>query len=375
MDSEQTAPAESSPDERASGDGPSGEWDRGEGGPDEVAPGIWRVRIPLHVRVDPVNAYMLLDDDGSVTVFDTGVAPGASRLWKAALAAVDRSPQDVQRFVVSHHHPDHIGGSGPLHALTGAVPLASSSTIHQAPDVWGDRGRIDEYIAAVDAHLREHGLPDEVARALEHETELARIAITLPPDDAWQPLDDGDRIEAAGRSWHVVATPGHADGQIVLHDRDGGLLLAADHLLERISPAVGRFPRHERDPLARYLESLMKVAMLDPKLVLPGHGDPFAGGADRARVLVSHHQQRIDQCVEAVREIGNATAYDTARLVFAHVFEREQLDAPNQRFATTETLAHLERARAEGRVTRARDDEGRVRYETAAEFDITRDGA
>ena len=32
--------------------------------------------------------------------------------------------------------------------------------------------------------------------------------------------------------------------------------------LDRISPAVGRFPRHERDPLARYLESLMAIAMV-----------------------------------------------------------------------------------------------------------------
>ncbi len=333
--------------------------------PDEVAPGIWRVRIPLHVRVDPVNAYLLLDDDGSVTVFDTGVAFGAKELWKAALAAVDRRAHDVREIVVSHHHPDHIGGSGALHRITGAPMLATTSTIEQAPDVWGDSGRLEGYMDAVDAHLREHGLPDDVARALSHEGDLVRIAIELPPDDAWQPLDDGDRLEAAGRTWHVMATPGHADGHLVLHDRDGGTMLAGDHLLERISPAVGRFPRHERDPLARYIESLMKVAMLDPKLVLPGHGDPFTGAAERARALVAHHDERIDRCVDAVVELGSATAYDVAGRVFAHVFAAERPDAANQRFATTESLAHLERARASGRVVRAREDDGVVRYRSA----------
>lgn len=331
--------------------------------PDEVAPGIWRVKVPLHVRVEPANAYLLVDADGSLTIFDTGVAPQATRLWRSAIEAIGRTPDDVRQVIVSHHHPDHIGGTGALHRLTGAPMLGSASTIQQAPDVWGDRGRIEAYLAAVDDHLREHGLPEEVAERLRHEGDIARMAIELPPDDAWEPLDEGDRIEAAGRTWHVQLTPGHADGHLVLHDREGdGLLLAGDHLLERISPAVGRFPRHEKDPLARYLESLIKVAMLDPKLVLPGHGDPFEGGAERARVLMQHHQTRIDDCVDAVTELGSATAFMVAGRVFAHVFDAERPDAANQRFATTESLAHLERARFDGRLTRAREDDGLLRY-------------
>ncbi len=334
--------------------------------PDQVAPDIWRVKIPLHIRVDPVNAYLLVDPDGSLTAFDTGIAPAASEFWTAAITAIGHAPSDLRRIVVSHHHPDHIGGSGALHRLTGAPLLASRSTIQQAPDVWGDRGRMDSYFESIDAHLHEHGLPADVASMLRHESDLARMAVDLPPDDAWEPLDDGDRIEAAARTWDVRMTPGHADGHLVLHDRAGGLLLAGDHLLERISPAVGRFPRHEKDPLARYLESLIKVAMLDPKVVLPGHGNPFSGGAERARVLVQHHQERIEDCIDAVATLGSATAFDAATRVFAHVFAAERPDPANQRFATTETLAHLERARFDGRVTRAREDDGRVRYRVAA---------
>jgi len=332
--------------------------------PDLVAPGIWRIKVPLHVRVEPVNAYLLRDDDGSLTVFDAGIAPAATELWRAAITAIGSEPGDVRRVVISHHHPDHIGGAGALHRLTRAPMLASPSTIQQAPDVWGDRGRMESYFQSIDAHLHEHGLPAEVADALRHESDLARMAVDLPPDDSWQPIVDGDRIEAAGRTWHVRLTPGHADGHLVLHDPESGVLLAGDHLLERISPAVGRFPRHERDPLARYLESLIKVAMLDPSLVLPGHGDPFTAGAERARVLVQHHADRIDQCVAAVEELGAATAYDTAQQVFAHVFAADRPDPANQRFATTESLAHLERARSTKRLTRARGDDGLVRYRT-----------
>jgi glyoxylase-like metal-dependent hydrolase (beta-lactamase superfamily II) len=133
---------------------------------------------------------------------------------------------------------------------------------------------------------------------------------------------------------------------------------------------VGRFPRHERDPLARYLESLVRVAMLDPSLVLPGHGDPFTGGAERARALVAHHDERIERCVAAVAELGAATAYEVARVVFERVFATgDAPDPANQRFATTETLAHLERARIGGghglTRERARAREGTYRYVVA----------
>ncbi|MEO6867915.1 MAG: MBL fold metallo-hydrolase, partial [Gaiellales bacterium] len=217
----------------------------------------------------------------------------------------------------------------------------------------------------INTHVREHGLPEDAIEQLAPELQVVRRMVQLPPETAWQPLDEGDRLELGGRQWRVRLTPGHADGHLVLHDERGSVLLAGDHLLEHISPAVGRFPKHERDPLARYLESLMIIGMLDPQTVLPGHGEPFSGAATRARALVAHHEQRIEACVEALRTLGRATAYDVARVVFARVFERTERDVANHRFATTESLAHLERARFAGRLTRSRDEDSFIRYQHA----------
>lgn len=327
-----------------------------------VEPDLWVVPVPLYVRMEPVNAWILRDDEGGLTLFDTGIAAGADACWTQALAAIGHDPGDVRRVIVSHHHPDHIGGAGALHRLTGCGLHASASTIEQAPDVWGDDGRFDSYFAALSLHLAQHGVPDQVTAALAPEHGLARMAVELPPDHAWRPLHEGDELTAAGRTWRVHLTPGHADGHLVLHAPHTGTLLAADHLLERVSPAVGRFPRHHPDPLGNYLASLERVRELHVERVLPGHGDPFGGAARRAQQLVEHHVERMRQCVDAVQAIGSASAYEVAGRVFERVFRSEQLDAPNQRFATTESLAHLERVRFEGRLARELGDDGVLRY-------------
>src|SRR5438034_5007197 len=61
-------------------------------------------RVPLI----GATAYVILEDE--ITVIDAGLRGSLPRLH-AWITSVGRSPQEVRRFVITHAHPDHIGGA------------------------------------------------------------------------------------------------------------------------------------------------------------------------------------------------------------------------------------------------------------------------
>ena len=67
--------------------------------------------------------------------------------------------------------------------------------------------------------------------------------------------------------------PGHADGHLCLL-RDDGVLIAGDHLLTPITPAIGLYPESRPDPLGDYVSSLALVEELRPRVSYGGHGRP-----------------------------------------------------------------------------------------------------
>lgn len=306
-----------------------------------LRPGLAVVRLPLPMRVEPVNCYVAIDPDGVASILDTGIAAGARELWQMALAQLGIEPEQVRRIIVSHFHPDHIGGAAPLATLTDAPVAVSEVTARQAPLVWDDPHREGAF-ERINQMLVAHGFPSEMLVELRGEVAVAGVGVRLPARFERLPAD-GAVIDFGGEAWEVLATPGHADGHICLYNRARRELLGGDHLLERISPAVGRFPDHHPDPLGMYLDSLARVATLDIDVVYPGHGAPFRSSRARCDWLLQHHEQRVDACLAALTQ-GPAPAREIALAVFG-----AKHDAANQRFALTETIAHLDYARRRGR--------------------------
>src|SRR4051812_42546026 len=108
------------------------------------------------------------------------------------------------------------------------------------------------------------------------------------------PLVDGGTADVPGRPL-VRHVPGHTDGSCVLEFQEHGVTFVGD-LLCTVEPRLGRRDdpqlqsRGSNRNSVQALESLEKLSGIDSRLVLPGHGSPWAEG--------------IEAAVESARRIG-----------------------------------------------------------------------
>jgi glyoxylase-like metal-dependent hydrolase (beta-lactamase superfamily II) len=307
---------------------------------DELGGGIRRVTLELPTRPGHVHAYLLPGDDGW-TLVDTGIGlPDAKETWAAEL---EQAGGRVRTIFVTHFHPDHVGAAADLHELTGAPVVQGALDYAQCELVWGNPAWGERLIDWFDLH----GAPEDVTAELVGQSSFYRPFIRYQRDPIL--VEAGEHVDG----WELVAGPGHADGQLCLL-RDG-VLIAADHLLGRITPTVGLWPASRPDPLGDYLAALERTVELAPRLALPGHGEPIEDPVGRARELQEHHRQRLEETVAALSSQPQ-TGYQLSFALFG-----AELSASGRRFAIAETLSHLERLVHEGAAQRQEVD-GLVTY-------------
>ncbi|GIU94331.1 MAG: MBL fold metallo-hydrolase [Gaiellaceae bacterium] len=309
----------------------------------ELPHGIRRVTLSLPTRPGHVHAYLLPGEDGWIVV-DTGVGlPDAKETWAAEL---EQAGGSVAAVFVTHFHPDHVGAAADLHELTGAPVYQGVLDYAQCELVWGNplwSERLLEWFQL-------HGAPPEVTGELVGQSAVYRPFIRYQRDPLL--LTAGERLDG----WELIAAPGHADGQLCL--LKDGVLIAADHLLGRITPTVGLWPASRPDPLADYLQALERTIELAPRLALPGHGDPIEEPVARARELQEHHRLRLEEAAAAL-DTTPKTAYELSFALFG-----AELNPAGRRFAIAETLSHLERLVHEG-AARRHEASGVVAYTAA----------
>jgi glyoxylase-like metal-dependent hydrolase (beta-lactamase superfamily II) len=298
--------------------------------PADVGDGILRLTLPLPVGPKHVHCYLLAGSDGR-TLVDTGLGlPGLEELLTGALDGLS-----VRRIVVTHFHPDHVGGARPAAAATGARVHQGELDYLQCERVWGS----PDWPRRIAAWFRRNGVPAELAEGVIAEGEAARPVIRFAPGP--EPLRAGAWLDG----WEVLELPGHSDGHVCLL-RDG-VLVAGDHLLPEITPAIGLYPDQRPDPLGDYLVSLKRTIALAPRRALPGHGEPIEDPAGRAREILDHHRERLRETAAALGP-DPRTAHDVSLALFP-----EDLPPSTRRFAVAESLSHLERLVAAGRAARA----------------------
>jgi len=314
----------------------------------EVAEGVYQLKVPVPFPLVFVSVYLVEGYDGW-TIIDTGYDYlKGRRVWEKGTRQVGLDlKRDVERIVVTHFHPDHLGLARWLQEWSGPPVYMLEDGIQHSREVWDDPDH-----ASFAEHLIGGGMDQALA---ERAAAQMRAKLSLPGE--MLPLQEGEKIELGAGVARVLHAPGHADYQVMLHDEGRKVLFAADHVMLEITPNIGLWPDTKGRPLARYLESLSSLRGLDADLVLPGHGPLFHDFDGRVGELLLHHEERLD--------LMHRTLGDEPRTPFAvsrEVF-RYSLSLYERCFALAETLAHLEYLVSEGRAERVED--GHVAFREA----------
>jgi glyoxylase-like metal-dependent hydrolase (beta-lactamase superfamily II) len=251
-----------------------------------------------------------------------------------------------------------VGLSGYVHEASGAPLYLLAGEDEVLYRVWAepDQASLD----ALPEMYAAHGMTSEQVARGRRLTERTRRMLRLPPRTAVRTLADADELRLGPHTYRVIWTPGHSDHHMCLL-RDDGILFAGDHILPSITPNIGWYPHGRPDPLGDYYASLAAVRDLPARLVLPGHGRPFAGLAARADALRDHHEERAEQIVAILADAPSPEGY-SAMAVAEMLFGQRLHSDDDRRFALVESLAHLEHLRLASRAERVEDDGGKVYF-------------
>jgi len=249
----------------------------GDGAPEEVADGVFVVpdgRVPL-----VPNVGVVLGRERALVV-DTGMGPANGRRVLEKTRALTELPLVL---TLTHFHPEH---------GFGAQSLPDAHLVY-------NRAQKDE--------LDEKGLPYvEMFRTFGEAVAEQLEGVELrPPDELY---DGNTELDLGGTAAELreVGTA-HTRGDQVVFLPAQRVLFAGDLLETRFFPI---FPPGDPDVSgARWIEVLRGLEALEPRVVVPGHGE-VAGPdlIDEVRAYLEDVQGRVRAAVSARRGADEAKA-------------------------------------------------------------------
>ena len=321
----------------------------------EVVPGLYRIEVPIpNSPIGPLNAYLVQGNNGWLLI-DTGWDyPEAFDALKRQLKEKGLEFDAIDQIVITHTHIDHYGLIGRLKKITQAKTAFHEQELSFIEAMSLHKG---DYPVHMAEQMRCNGIPGDESSILVEAFTIGRSLI-FPIDPPDIVLKGGEIIKTGLFDLEVIWTPGHSSGHICLYEPDKKILLSGDHILPIITPNISMHPFSSENPLRSYLASLNEIDRLDVDLVLPAHEHIFTDLHKRIGELFSHHEQRVDDILNVIRDEEN-TAYQIASKIpwiletdGGKVVSFAELAVFDRGMATGETLAHLEYLRMEGKVER-----------------------
>jgi hydroxyacylglutathione hydrolase len=228
-----------------------------------------------------VYSYLLIGD--RICLIDTGVS-STSLLLQGYLKELGRSPHEISLVLLTHAHPDHIGGCLAINKASSALFCA-----HPADKPW---------IEDVERQYRE--------RPILNFFELVEGSVVVNRE-----LRDRDTISwDKGKTIRVLETPGHSPGSISFYDEEEGALFTGDAV-----PAVGTLPIYV-DPQAS-IESIRKLQKISPaKHLLSSWHEPISG--NQIDTIMEKGIDYIQEIDEIVVDLSNTMPPETSGEELSH---------------------------------------------------------
>jgi glyoxylase-like metal-dependent hydrolase (beta-lactamase superfamily II) len=172
------------------------------------------------VNLSYVSAYLLVRGK-EVAIVDLGM-PGYRDSIEEGLKAAGQSWAAVKHVILTHQHDDHVGG------------LSEVSKVVKA----------SFYAGLLDVD-------------------------SIVPNAGLKPVKQGDEVFGL----QIIDTPGHTYGHISVFDPSNGVLVSGDALRTNSGSLTGSDPQYTANA-GMAARSVKKLATMNIKAILPGHGPP-----------------------------------------------------------------------------------------------------
>jgi glyoxylase-like metal-dependent hydrolase (beta-lactamase superfamily II) len=232
-----------------------------------VAPGVHRLQHAY------VNCY-IVEESGGLTIVDAAL-PGTWPYLERALELIGRGPADIVAVVLTHAHFDHLGFARRLQEEWGTPVYAHPAESYIAEHPYRYAHENNRFLYP----LRHPG-------SIPVLTRMAKAgALRVPGITGLTFFEPGQTLDVPGHPL-AVFTPGHTFGHCGLLFADRGALLTGDALVT-LDPYTGVAGPQivsgaaTADSAAALL-SLAEFERADVAVLLPGHGQPWHGGAGDA---------------------------------------------------------------------------------------------
>lgn len=317
-------------------------------------PEIWKIIVDLPGNaLKNLNSYVIKTANTNM-IIDTGFNRPECR--KALWDGINELQLDMDKTVLflTHLHSDHTG-------------LVEDFVNHGCKIYMGkvdyDMNRQflnDDFREKLLNYYVSEGMPRDVMMRQTTYNQGAKYMSRC--DFKVHEVEDGEIIWLDSLKLQCIATPGHTPGHMMLYIPEAEILFTGDHVLFDITPNITVWDENIHS-LNDYMNSLKKTKELPVKIALPAHRGKHISLNERIDEILEHHEERLNEIMEALRENPDSDAYMTASKVTWSMKGLKWEEAPDGQkwFAMGETVAHLDYLMFQGKVVKTKVD-GVSRY-------------